>query len=115
VVVGEFWLYKMGARELSGAPTHVEAFGRDTFGFWAPLDSGMLRVMARFAAVHDVEYVSAFWSRYLFAYLDHGTHHGSPPLELLRAADRAAADNILAGRASPTGEAYSSIAHSSGR
>lgn len=35
IVIGELWLYKAGARELTGTPTHVAMFGRDTFGFWS--------------------------------------------------------------------------------
>jgi hypothetical protein len=110
VIVGETWLYKARASELAGAPIHVEAFGRDTFSFWAPLDQRLLRLMARFARTHGIEYLSAFWSKYFFAYLEHDAHGGLAPGELLREADREAARAIVAGRLSPTGTAYAEIA-----
>jgi hypothetical protein len=110
VIVGETWLYKASPRELTGAPIHVEAFGRDTFSFWAALDQRMLRLMARFARLHGVEYLSAFWSKYFFAYLEHAAHPGLAAGALLREADRAAAAAIVAGRLSPTGTVYAEVA-----
>jgi len=109
LVIGECWLYKAGAADLAGQLSPVEMFGRDTFGFWAPLDQQMLRVVARFAAANGVEYVSPFWSKYFFAYLDYDEHRTDAPGARLAAADREAAAAILARRVSPTGRAYADL------
>jgi hypothetical protein len=109
-IVGEFWLYKAAASELTGAPTHVEMFGRDTFAFWSPLDQRMLETVAAFAAAEGIEYVSAFWSKYFFAGLDYDRYASQPPGALLRESDRQAAANILANVLTDTGKAYGRIA-----
>ncbi|HSL21971.1 MAG TPA: hypothetical protein VK886_10580 [Vicinamibacterales bacterium] len=110
VVIGEFWLYKAAARELTGAPVHVEMFGRDTFGFWSPLDARMFETVAAFASAEGVDYVSAFWSKYFFASLDYERLGSYPPGSLLRESDRQAAQNILANVLSDTGRAYQRVA-----
>lgn len=109
VIVGEFWLYKAAARELGGAPIQTGVFARDTFGFWSPLDAHMLRGVAGLARANGIEYVSAFWSKYFFATLDHATHANLAPGELLRASDREAARAMLAQEVSPTGVAYRDV------
>lgn len=115
LIIGECWLYKAAARELTATPTHTEMFGRDTFRFWSPLDQEMLRVMARFAAANGIEYVSPFWSKYFFAYLDFSDHGSATPGELLRAADQEAVKSILAKQVSPTGRAYGALIREASR
>lgn len=109
VVLGEMWLYKSAASELTGVPTHVEMFGRDTFEFWAPLDQKMLSVMAKLAQSQGIEYVSPFWTRYFFAYLEYEPNKLKTPAELLALADAAAVNNILANEYSSTGLHYKAI------
>lgn len=109
VIIGEFWLYKSAARELTSVPTHVEMFGRDTFSFWAPLDQKMLETMTKFAEHSDIEFISPFWSKYLFAYVDYDRNWYRSPGALLRLADGEAVKNLLAKRFSVTGEAYRRI------
>lgn len=115
VIVGEAWLYKVGAGEL-GQESWAEAFRRDVFSFWSPLDQKFLEVGVKLARAEGIEFLSAFWSKYFFAYLayDEGTRELSYP-ELRERVDRAAARNILAGRLTPTGVRYRElIAQASG-
>lgn len=46
VIVGEAWLYKVGAAEL-GRESWSEAFRRDVFSFWAPLDRKFFEVAVK--------------------------------------------------------------------
>jgi len=106
VIVGEAWLYKVGAAEL-GRESWAEAFRRDVFSFWAPLDRMFLEDMVRLVRAQGIEFFSAFWSKYFFAYLDYNEETRRLPYAVLRElVDRAAARNILAGRLTPTGARY---------
>jgi hypothetical protein len=109
IIIGEYWLYKSAARELTGTPTHVEMFRRDTFGFWAPLDKRMLEVVARFADLYGIEYISPFWSKYFFAYLDYEPNKYKSSNTLLKEVDIEAVKNILANRFSETGVNYQNL------
>jgi hypothetical protein len=106
VIVGEAWLYKVGAAEL-GRERWSEAFRRDVFSFWGPLDQKFLEVMVKLAQGQRIEFLSAFWSKYFFAYLEYTEETRRLPYpELRERVDRAAAQNILAGRLTPTGVRY---------
>jgi hypothetical protein len=111
LIVGEAWLYKAAPRELRGNPSAASIFARDVHSYWAPLDIRYLQVLRRFAEVEGAEYVSPFWTKYLFAYLDPGAAPaGAGAQQLLRLADQAAAREIVAGRVSASGAAYRRLA-----
>ena len=109
VVVGEAWLYKSLGAEPGAllAATWAPAFSRDVYSFWHPLDSEFVRLLMRFAWLERLDYVSLFWSKYLFAYADHeDATSRMTPMQLLALGDRLAATNMLRGQLSPTGAAY---------
>lgn len=109
-VIGEAWLYKSGESELGGASA-AEIISRDVFSFWEPLDQRFLPLLVRFAQQNRVEFLSAFWSKYFFAYIDYeNTPKGLSPRQLLEKADQAAVVNILAGNHTLTGEIYRGLA-----
>jgi hypothetical protein len=110
VIIGEFWLYKASARELGGSPVNVEMFGRDTFGFWSPLDARMFEAIGNMAAAEGIEFVSAFWSKYFFASLDYERFKGSAPGMLLRESDRQAVQGVVTNTLTDTGRAYQRVA-----
>ena len=110
LVIGEAWLYKSGDSEPGGASAS-EIISRDVFSFWEPLDRRYLPMLVRFAQQNRVEFVSAFWSKYFFAYIDYeNTPNGLTPGQLLAKADQAAVVNILAGNRTQTGETYRGMA-----
>lgn len=111
VIVGEAWLYKAAPRELGANPTAASIFARDVYSFWAPLDSRFLELLARFGQTQQAEYISPFWTKYLFSYVD---FESAPALanaqQLLQLGDQAAVKQIVAGKVSETGDAYRRIA-----
>jgi hypothetical protein len=114
VAIGEAWLYKASARELAtGAASPASSpaiFARDVFSPWSPLDQRFVRALVALAHLERLDYVSFFWSKYFFAYLEPTPENlNLSPGELLRAADEAAVENILAGRYSETGLAFSRL------
>lgn len=104
LVIGEAWLYKVSGREL-GRTTPAEAFRRDVFSFWSPLDQRFVQILARWAWTAGAHLVSFFWSTYLFAYLDYDPTTAVLPYGALRArVDRQVVHSLLTGQASPTGQ-----------
>lgn len=111
LVIGEAWLYKASPRELRSNPTAPSIFARDVYSFWAPLDSEFLEAMARLGRAEGVEYISPFWTKYFFAYLDFGkTGLFAGPKQLTSQVDKAMVTALMAGKYSPTGEAYRRLA-----
>lgn len=109
VLIGETWLYKVLPSELGRVP-YQEAYARDPFSFWAPLDSEYLRAVGCIAREGDFEYVSFFWSGLFFSYLDYDeTPRDLTPVELVQATNRAVLAELLAGGLSPTGSAYQEL------
>ena len=106
VSIGEAWLYKVAGRE-SRTISPVEAFARDAYAFWQPLDQDFIRLAVDLAHRIDAEFCSFYWMKYLYAYLPYTPETaGLTGAELMLASDRAAAENIVAGRLSPTGELF---------
>jgi hypothetical protein len=106
VSIGEAWLYKVSGREFSRIPP-VEAFARDAFSFWQPLDAGFIRLVVNLARTIDAEFCSFFWMKYLYAYVAHTAETGRlSPAQIMRLSDQAAAENIAKANLSPTGERF---------
>lgn len=114
VVLGETWLYKASGRELTsgGSETAIntDILRRDTFSFWEPLDKKFLEVISKLGNYKQFEFVSFFWSRYLFGYLDIAkTDTSLTTNALLGLANQAAVENLKVGEISGTGQAYKEI------
>jgi len=74
MTISESWLYKIIPQEGKAAlGNYSEAYNRDVFSFWEPLDERFLMDMTRLADTTSMDFVSFFWSRYFFAYLDYNT------------------------------------------
>jgi len=80
ITVGEAWLYKHGAAEPKGM-VNTDAFARDNFGFWAPLDERFLRVLWGIAQKERIAVVVPYFSQFFFSYYTIGTVESSqlPP------------------------------------
>ncbi|MGH7960416.1 MAG: hypothetical protein ACRERD_01135, partial [Candidatus Binatia bacterium] len=88
-------------------PGSVTIFARDVYSFWQPLDQQFLRVMTHLAHFKQFEYVSPFWSRNFFAYLEYDESTSDlEPGELFYLIDEAAYHNMLFNVYSPTGHYY---------
>ena len=111
LVIGETWLYKASPSELNANPTAASVFARDVYSFWAPLDSEFLEAMARLGRAEGIEYISPFWTKYFFAYIDFGKAGlFAGPKQLTAQVDKAMVAALMAGKYSPTGEAYRRLA-----
>ena len=80
VTIGETWLYKHGAEEPKGMFSR-EAFFRDNFSFWSPLDERFLNLVMGMAQKEDIAVVVPYFSQYFFSYYTFGDAESSklPP------------------------------------
>jgi hypothetical protein len=114
VIIGEAWLYKASKQELAAGlaspATSAPIFARDVFNTWSPLDEKFLETIVLLAKHKNLDYVSFFWTKYFFAYLDCDTATVKlTPKERLRRSDRAAWENIVANRYSGTGRTFKRV------
>ena len=108
IIMSELWLYKAGASERFNSVVDPMVFARDVYGFWAPLDQKLLRVVGLAARQKSIELVAPFWSRYFFAYLDYNDPltFNLRPAQLMSLASQRAYAAILKGKHTDTGLAF---------
>ena len=80
ITIGETWLYKHGAEEPQGMLSK-EAFFRDNFSFWSPLDEQFFNLLMGIAQKENISAVAPYFSQYLFTYFTFGDAESSnlPP------------------------------------
>jgi hypothetical protein len=76
ITIGEAWLYKHGAEEPKGM-LNREAFYRDNFSFWAPLDEQFLKFLLGLAQKERIAVVVPYFSQYFFTYYTFGNAESS--------------------------------------
>jgi len=109
VAIGEAWLYKVSNREF-GRINPVEAFARDAYSFWQPLDERFVATVANLAHTIQAEFCSFFWMNLLYAYVDYSPETSRlAPAQLMQVSRAAAAEKILAGTLSGTGERFKNL------
>jgi len=112
IVLDEAWLYKIGADERSDTAFDqaTQAFRRDAFSFWAPLDARFLALVAEFARANGVVYVAPFWSTFFWGYVDYSpATKDLPYARLSELANQAVTKALRDGTFTSTGEAYGAI------
>lgn len=79
ITMGETWLWKHGAEEPK--ETYREAFFRDNFSFWSPLDEQFLNLVMGMAQKENISVVVPYFSQYFFTYYTFGDAESSklPP------------------------------------
>jgi hypothetical protein len=106
--MGESWLYKATAGEMgSGIGIDGAVFNKDVYGFWYSLDARFVQTIMNMADAGNMDFVSFFWMRNFFAYLDYDkTPHNLSTVEINRMINRAAMPNVQNGTFSPLGQYY---------
>jgi hypothetical protein len=109
VSIGNAWLYKISNREF-GWINPVEAFARDAYSFWQPLDERFVATVANLSHTIQAEFCSFFGMDLLYAYVDYTPETSRlAPAQLMQASRAAAAEKILAGTLSGTGEQFKNL------
>jgi uncharacterized protein (TIGR03437 family) len=114
VTISEAWLLKESDGEYtsqstgppSGNPT---LYGRDPFSFWAPLDQAYLSDLVNFANWKGLVYISPFWTRYFWAYLNYSEVGSLTAAQVSSMAQQAASAAIGSNQTTITGLTYSNL------
>lgn len=111
MAISEAWLQKQRDAEF----TQIDAafdnviYARDTFSFWSPLDQKFLISLTKFAHWKHLSYMSPFWSKFFWAYLDYNKVGRLSKQDLMTKSARASAAGIRNGTVTPTGVAYKEV------
>ena len=109
VAIGAAWLYKISSREF-GRIDPAEAFARDAYSFWQPLDERFVATVVNIAHTIQAEFCSFFAMDLLYAYVGYTPETSQlAPAQLMQAGRAAAAEKILAGKLSGTGERFKNL------
>jgi hypothetical protein len=117
LTIGETWLYKHGAAEPKGMLSR-EAFARDNFSFWSPLDQQFLELVLGMAQREDIAAIAPYFSQYFFTYYTFGDIDSSklPPWPAsVPVSWSRAMDAIHAHRLSSTGTAFQTMLNPDGK
>lgn len=115
VIIGEAWLYKTSDADLGGKISWSELARRDMFSFWAPLDQLFIKTIIDLAGYAEIDFVSFFWSRYFFSYVDYNMFTRRLFYSaLLRKLNRKVIQNMYQDKFTETGMAYKDIITNSG-
>jgi hypothetical protein len=109
VVLDEAWLFKVGPDDKSDIPfaQPTEAFRRDAFSFWSPLDGRFLQLVTQFARANGILYVAPFWSTFFWGAVEYGpATKDLPYARLEQLANQQVVEALRAGTFTATGKAY---------
>jgi hypothetical protein len=108
VAISEAWLQKQRDAEFVQIDAVFDnaIYARDTFSFWSPLDQKFLISLTKFAHWKHLLYMSPFWSKFFWAYLDYNKVGRLSKQDLMTESARASAAGIRDGTVTPTGGAY---------
>jgi hypothetical protein len=114
VIVSEAWLYKTDQPGAGGSiASDADIFKLDNYSFWSPLDQKFIQLMADFADKTGVDFVSLFWSPFLFSYVDYSARLESAPYsEVRQQANSASFEALSRGELSPIGLYYQTLINS---
>ena len=116
VTIGETWLWKHGAEEPKAI--YKEAFFRDNFSFWSPLDDKFLDLVMGIAQKENISVVAPYFSQYFFTYYSFGDAESSklPPWpNSVPVSWNKALGPIRNHQFSPTGKAMSEMLDTGGK
>jgi hypothetical protein len=76
------------------------------YSYWAPLDGRFTEMAVRLAQVKGFDFVTPFWTRYFFAYLDYDEFAAEPRDRAVAQIMGDAVQNMIDGVYTSTGQRY---------
>jgi hypothetical protein len=106
VTISECWLYKASPDELgNGLGDTQKIMNRDVWAFWSPLEDRYVQDIMNLADATRMDFVSFFWARNFFAYLDYGaTPHDLSTQEFNQRMNQTSLASLQAGNLSSLGQ-----------
>lgn len=116
LTVSESWLWKAMPEELGAEGLGDEKImNRDAYSFWEPLDIWFIRNMIDLADATGMDFVSFFWTRNFFAYLEYGpATKNLSTIEINRALNQAGLRNVLIGELNSLGKDFAALLYQRG-
>jgi len=115
VAVDEAWLYKLSQNEMISGVGWEEAFRRDAYSFWAPLDEMFLTALVKLSHYLEMEFISPIECMCYFYYIDYDP--SCEDLDYTATAERQGQQttlNLQAGILTTTGEKWQELTSGSG-
>lgn len=111
LILDEAWLYKSAPKEsVSNVAATSAIFKRDLYSFWQPQDQKFLSALVKLAKLSNIEYISPFWSRNFFTYIDYGPSIDSLSYDrILSTYNQQLIKDMTAGSFSSTGLFYKDL------
>jgi hypothetical protein len=108
VTISESWLWKASPEELgNGLGDTEKIMNRDVYNFWYPLDARFIQDIINLSDATNMDFVSFFWTRNFFAYLDYNNMpHNLTTTELNRSINQACLNNVQKGNLSSLGQFF---------
>ncbi len=105
VAISEAWLLKTSDAQYTGADvaSSEQNFSQDVFSFWAPLDQSFLNVMYDIANWKGLMYMSAFWTKYFWAYLDYNSVSTDAAATLINTSQQVSSTALASNQITSTG------------
>jgi hypothetical protein len=105
VTISEAWLYKASPELNGGYGNFSEIYDRDVYSFWEPLDARFITDILKLADTTHMDFVSFFWTRYFFSYLDYNaTDHNQSTESFNRQINQAGLAAVQNGSISSLGQ-----------
>ncbi len=114
VTISEASLYKAAPQEMgkSAYTSYAEIYDRDVYSFWSPLDERFTQDIINLADATQMDFISFFWTRYFFAYLDYDTTpHNQSTQEINRQINQATSKAVQDGSLSTLGQWFQETLH----
>ncbi len=109
LVVSETWLYKHSADEPKGAFS-TEAYGRNAYDFWAPLDARFLELMNLAGEKNGISLVAPYFPQFFFAARQFEPAVPQPAWPASMTEEWRSAKDLMSGMAvTPAGKAFKEI------
>ncbi len=109
-IISEAGLYKVSSSELSSlSGDFASIYSRDAFSFWEPADEAFITALTRLSQSSGVEFVSFFWTRSFFSYLDYDQSHDLSVQQINRNLNQASIASLENGTLSPLGEFFKDL------
>ena len=105
VTISECWLYKASPEELGNGLGDIQKImNRDVWSFWTPVEERFILDIIHLADSTRMDFVSFFWARNFFAYLDYAsTPHDLATQQLNQRINQASQANLQSGTFSTLG------------
>jgi hypothetical protein len=108
--IDEMWLHKSVSTEGSLFASDANIRVRNDYAFWIPLDEKFMGVMAEYAQIYNVTYMSPFEGELLFAYLNYNSSTANLTNDqATQTVDQAASHNIQSNIISSFGAYYQNL------